>query len=135
MHSDPTELLANHLALSGVNTGANVNAESLDRIHNCPSAADRARRTIKRRQEAVARSIDFSAAMPRELVTNKGVMLHEEVFPSAVTEFDKPVASTMSVNSMVASTRSLSVSISRRWPVRKDSISPRIEFESPTHGQ
>src|SRR5262245_43257671 len=41
----------------------------------------------------------------------------------------------MSVNIIVASTRSLSVSISRRWPVKKDSISPRIEFESPTHGE
>jgi hypothetical protein len=29
--------------------------------------------------------------MPRELITNKGVMLSEKVFPSSVTEFDKPI--------------------------------------------
>jgi hypothetical protein len=90
MHCDPAELLADHLTFSCVDARANVNAEFPDRVHNCPSAADRTRRTIKCRQEAVARSIDFAASMPRELVTNKGVMLSENIFPSSVPEFDKP---------------------------------------------
>jgi hypothetical protein len=55
MHSGATELFTHHLTLSSVNTGANVNAEFSDRVHNCPSAADRTRRAIKRRQEAVIR--------------------------------------------------------------------------------
>jgi hypothetical protein len=70
-----------------MDAGANVNAKLFDRVHDCPTAADRARRTIKRRQEAVASSVDFAASMPRELVANKGVMLGEKVFPSPVAKF------------------------------------------------
>jgi hypothetical protein len=43
-----------------VNARANVNAEFLDRIHNCPTAADRTRRAIEHRQEAVTGCIDFA---------------------------------------------------------------------------
>jgi len=91
MHGDPTELFADHLTLPSVDARANVNTKFPDRVHNCPSAADCTRWTIKCRQEAVARSIDFSTSMPRELLTNKGVMLREKVLPSSVTEFDKPL--------------------------------------------
>jgi hypothetical protein len=91
MHGDTAELFADHLTLASVDASANVNAEFSDRVHNCPSAADRTRWTIEGRQEAVASSIDFATSMPGELVTNKGVMLSEKVLPSAVPEFDKPV--------------------------------------------
>src|SRR5262245_13149645 len=90
MHRDPTELFADHLTLSGVNARANVNAELPNRVHNCASATDRTRWTIKRRQEAVASSVDLTTTMPRELLTNKGMMLSEQVFPSSITDFDKP---------------------------------------------
>ena len=92
MDCDPTEFFAHHLTLSSVNARANVNAEFPHRVHNCSSAADRARRTIKRCQEAIAGCINFATSMPRELITNKGVMLSEEVFPPSVAEFDKPIS-------------------------------------------
>src|SRR5215467_8379388 len=79
MHRNATKFFADELTLSSVDTRTNVNAKFPDRVHNCPSAADRARWAIKRRQEAVTSSIDFATAMPRELVTNKGVMLSEKV--------------------------------------------------------
>ena len=91
MHRNATELFADHLTLAGVNARANVNAELLDRIDDRPAAANRTRRTIKRRQEAVAGRVDFATAMPRKLLTNKRVMLSEKVFPCAVAEFDKPL--------------------------------------------
>jgi hypothetical protein len=91
MHCDPTKFFADHLALSRVNAGANVNTEFLHRVHNCPSAADRTRWAIKCHQEAVAGGVDFATSMPRELVTNKGMMLSEKLFPSSVAEFDKPI--------------------------------------------
>src|SRR5262245_27372711 len=97
MHGDATELFADHLALSGVNARSDVNAELLDRVHNCPSAADRTRRAIKRRQKAIAGSIDLATSMSRELVTNKGVMLSEKVLPASVTELDKPIRRTDNV--------------------------------------
>jgi hypothetical protein len=93
VHCDTPELLADHLALASVYSGANANAKIPDRIHNCPSAADRTRGTIKCRQETVTRSVDFAAAMLCELITNKRVMLSEKVFPSSITEFDKALRS------------------------------------------
>jgi hypothetical protein len=93
MHCDTTELLAHDLALPGVNACANVNAQLLDRVHNCPSATNRARRSLKRRQETVTRSVDFAAAMLYELITNNRVMLSEKIFPSSITEFDKALRS------------------------------------------
>jgi hypothetical protein len=117
-----------------VNTCANVTAELPDRFRNCPPATDSTCWAIGRGQEAVAGRVDLATAMLREALANKGVVLREKVLPSLVTDFDRFVASTISVNRMVASTRSLLVSISRRWPVRNDSISPRIESESPTYG-
>jgi len=91
MHSDPTELLANHLALSGVNARANVNSELPDRRYNRPAAAHRPRRTIKRREESVPGRINFAASMPSQLIANHGVMLSEQVFPSSITKFHKPL--------------------------------------------
>jgi hypothetical protein len=91
MHCNTAELIADSLTLPGVHARANVNAEFPDRVHNCPCAADRTRRTIKCRQEAVTGRIDFATSMPCELMTNKGVMLREKVSPSSVTEFDKPL--------------------------------------------
>jgi len=70
MYGDTPELFADHLALSSVNARANVNAQFLDRIHDCPSAADRTRWTIKRGQETITSSVDFPTSMPCELVTN-----------------------------------------------------------------
>jgi hypothetical protein len=90
MDCNATELLADYLTLPRVDARANVNAEFLDRVYNCPSAANRTRGTIKSRQEAIAGSIDLTTTMPCELFTNKGMMLGEQVFPSSITDFDKP---------------------------------------------
>ncbi len=91
MHRNSSKLLADHLTLARVNAGANVDAEFPDRVHNCPPAADRTRRTIKRRQETVTGIIYFATSMPRELATNKGVMWSNKVFPFSVTNFDEPI--------------------------------------------
>ena len=77
MHRNATELFAHHLTLSGVNASANLNAELLDRIGDRPTAADSTRRTIKRGQKTIARRVDFSTAVPPELLTNKQVMLSQ----------------------------------------------------------
>jgi hypothetical protein len=71
MHGDPTELFADHLTLSSVNASANVNAEFSDRVHNCPSTANRTRWTIKSCQETVAGGIDFATSMPCKLFANQ----------------------------------------------------------------
>jgi hypothetical protein len=88
MHRNATEFFTHHLALSGVNASANVNAERLDRVGDRPAAANGTCRTIKSRQKAVARRVDFSTTVPPKLLTNKQVMLSQKVLPCAVTKFD-----------------------------------------------
>jgi hypothetical protein len=88
MHRNATKLFAHHLTLSGVNASANLNAELLDRIGDRPAAANGTRRTIKSRQKSVAHRVDFSTAVPLELLANKQVMLSEEVLPCVVAKFD-----------------------------------------------
>jgi len=70
-----------------VNAGANVNAEFLDCFGYRLAASNGTRRTIKSRDESVARSVDFPAAMPLKLLANQRVMLVQNVFPRAVAKF------------------------------------------------
>jgi hypothetical protein len=90
MDCNATELLADHLTLLGVDACANVNAEFLDRVDNCPSAANRPRRTINAaKKQSPAVSISRPRCRP-SCSTNKGMMLGEQVLPSSITDFDKP---------------------------------------------
>ena len=88
MHGNATEFFTHYLTLSGVNASANVNAELLDRVDDCPTAANGTRRAIKSRQKAVARSVDFSTTVPAKLLTTKQMMLSQKVLPCAVAKFD-----------------------------------------------
>jgi hypothetical protein len=54
MHRNASEIFSHDLALSGVNTRSNVNAELLDCLGYRLAAANSARRTIKSRYKAVA---------------------------------------------------------------------------------
>ena len=87
-YRNASEFFTHNLTLTRVNPSANLDAESLDRGGNRPTAADRTRRTIKGDQKTIARRIDLATAMPRKLLSNKQVMLSEKVFPCAVGKFD-----------------------------------------------
>ena len=71
MHRNATEILTHHFTLSCVNASPNMNAELLDRVGDRLAAANGARRTVKGRQKAVTHRIDFSTAMPPDLLANK----------------------------------------------------------------
>ena len=88
MHRNASEFFTHDLTLSSVNPSANFNAEFLDGVGNRPTAADSTRRTIKSGQKTIARRVDFSTAVPPELLTNKQVMLSQNVLPCAVAKFD-----------------------------------------------
>jgi hypothetical protein len=81
MHRNATKFFTLNLTLTRVNPSANLDAKSLDRLGNRPTAADSTRRTIKSGQKTIVRRVDFATAMPRKLLTNKQVMLSEKVFP------------------------------------------------------
>src|SRR5437868_3337188 len=77
--------------------------------------------------------LHFTTAEARELLPHGLVMLVEQSAPSTVAELCGPlVESTTSVNSTVASTRSISTSL--RDPVKNSSISPTMRSLSPSAG-
>ena len=54
MHGDTADVVASDLALSGVQSGADLDTEGSHRVANCHGAADRSLRSVERREEAVA---------------------------------------------------------------------------------
>ena len=63
----PGELAVVELALSGVQAGTEVEAELTDVGDDCLCAADRPRRPVEGREEAVARGVELLAAEAGEL--------------------------------------------------------------------
>ena len=95
---------------------------STDAFADRAGAADRARRAVERREEAVAGGVDLVAPKPRELTTHDRVMLSRGACarprPRARTAF--AVDPTRSVKRMVASTRSGSSTTAERCqPTRR----------------
>src|SRR5215472_14241766 len=88
MHRNAAEVLAHHLTFSSVNASADLNTKRLDRVGDCPATANGTRRTVKGRQKAVARRVDFSTAVPPELLTNQQMMMRKKILPCAVAELD-----------------------------------------------
>src|SRR5688572_15660093 len=87
---DPTQLGANHFALAGVDTGTNVEAKPSDALGHGARSADRTRRTVEGRQEAVTGGVDLASAIPRELAADDVVVRPEEVGPAAIAELGRP---------------------------------------------
>jgi hypothetical protein len=75
MYRNASEFFTHNHTLSSVNPSANFNAEFLHGVGNRLSAADSTCRTIKSRQKTIARRVDFSTAVPPELLADKQVML------------------------------------------------------------
>ena len=107
---DARDLAVHALAFAGVQPGAHLDAELAHRLDDRARAGDRPRGAVEAREEAVARGVDLDAAEAREPLTDEGVVPLEELAPRPVAQLGRfPVASTMSVKSTVARTRSGSV--------------------------
>src|SRR5206468_2107513 len=66
-----------------------VDAELANAVDDRACATDRSRRSVERRQEAVAGGVDLATAEPGELAPDDRVMPFEEVAPGAVAELER----------------------------------------------
>src|SRR5207253_2121086 len=108
MHGHAADVWADHLALAGMHAGAHIDAWRAEVLPDRTCAADSARRTVERRQEAVAErdltSRPLNAASwrrTRSLWLSSST--RQRSSPSCAV---RSVELVMSVNSTVASTRS-----------------------------
>ncbi len=83
---DPADLAVHHLALARVQAGAHVEAQVANTLGDRTGAADRARRPVETREEAVAGDVELGAAEANELAADQRVMTLEELPPRAVAE-------------------------------------------------
>src|SRR5205823_14646140 len=86
VHGHAADVCADHLALAGVYASAHIDAERADVLPDRTRAADRARGTVERRQEAVAESLDLVPAERCELATHELVVVLEQRTPTVVAE-------------------------------------------------
>src|SRR5919108_2201626 len=86
MDGDPAHPILRDLDLSGVQPGADLDADRTQPIANRAGAADGARRAVECREEAVAGGVDLTAAGALELGSHDGVVRRAQVAPRRVTE-------------------------------------------------
>ena len=79
MYGDPADVVAHHFTFPGVETRANINSEWVYFLGNSAGAANAACRTVESRKNAVARCLDLMAAKAREIASDRGVMIVEEI--------------------------------------------------------
>jgi hypothetical protein len=121
----PTDLARDLLALTGMRSGADLDAQLTDAIAHGQRATHGARGPVERGVETVARCVLLDAAVPLELITNDGMVPLDEFAPSGSPRFAAfAVDPTISVNSAVV--RKWSTSATGRAPVRNSWISPMI---------
>ncbi len=90
MHGDPADVVAADLALAGVQSGADLDAEGVHCVANCHGAADRSLRAVERREEAVARGVHLTAAEAVSCDADDGVVRIEQGVPVAVAHLGGP---------------------------------------------
>ena len=104
---DPADVVADQLALAGVQARPDLQPERPDRLDDRARTADRPGRPVERRQEAVAGRLDLAAPEAGQLLPHDGDRGCPAVEPAAVSKLvARSVELTMSVNRTVASTRS-----------------------------
>ena len=86
MHRNAAELVAHDLALAGVETGADPDAEGANGVADGAGAADGAGGAVEGGQEAVARGIELPAAESDDLAANRGVVGLEEIPPGTIPD-------------------------------------------------
>src|SRR5262245_29444209 len=79
VHRDPPDLAVQDLAFPGVQACSNLESELADGLGDRTGAANRPRRAVEAREEAVARDIELGAPEANELAADEGVMALEEL--------------------------------------------------------
>src|SRR5579864_8029772 len=86
MDGDSPDLAVHELALAGVEAGAHLDSEPAHALRDRARAADRPRRAVEAREEAVTGRVELLAAEAGELGTDDPVVVGDELFPPAVAE-------------------------------------------------
>jgi hypothetical protein len=63
VYRDSAYVVADQLTFTGMQPGAHLEAQSLHSLADCARTSDRARRTVERGQQPVARGVDFAPAV------------------------------------------------------------------------
>jgi hypothetical protein len=105
---DSTDVVAAPLTLTGMQTTANIDAYLRHAVSNCCGAQNRSRGAVERRQYSVPGVFDDATLECIDLGTGDFVVNVQQPAPASVAELRRvPGESTMSVNSTVASIRSI----------------------------
>jgi hypothetical protein len=86
VYSHPGDIVTAHFDLAGVNTHPNLDAEHPGCVDKGVGARDRGAGAGEGRDESVTGGVHFEAAEPFEFVTHDGVVVVQQVPPSAVAE-------------------------------------------------
>src|SRR5207245_2205715 len=92
VHGDPRDLAVEQFALARVQPCAHLEPELTNVRDDRLRAADRPRRPVEAREEAVAGRVDLPAAIPHELLAHGTVMAHEQLAPGPVAKLDRTLA-------------------------------------------
>ena len=86
VNSDPSDLATKEFALARVYAPAHFEADSARVRRNCERTADRTRRAVESREEAVTGGVNFTSAPAGQLPPHRRLMLSKQVTPAAVAE-------------------------------------------------
>src|SRR5580765_445978 len=86
VNSDPSDLATKEFALARVHAPAHFETDGARVRRNSERTADRARRAVESREEAVPGSVNLCSAPTRQLAPHRRLMLSKQVAPAAVAE-------------------------------------------------
>src|SRR5712691_5738011 len=89
MDRDATELCAHHLALAGMNAGADLDPVLTHGVPDGERARHGARGAVEGREEAVAGVVDLTAAMALELASHCRMVAFEHATPLRVAQRER----------------------------------------------
>src|SRR5262245_9974082 len=84
MYRNPAELFTYDLALTSVDTSANLNVQPVDCIRNSSPATNCARGSVERRKKTIARCINLAAPIMLKLLAHYRVVLAKKLLPFTV---------------------------------------------------
>ena len=87
VNGNSADILAHHLAFTGVETGADFDSELTDFVTDSASAAHAACRAVEGGENTIARALDLTTTEARKVALDYGVVIVEKTAPAAVAKF------------------------------------------------
>ena len=86
MNGESGHVAPGELALTGVDTGADLKAELSETVANRSGAFDGAARRLKRRQEPISGGLNLPPSVQLELAAKQGIVLVEKLAPPGISQ-------------------------------------------------